>query len=156
MLDDLLKTGRLAFKDKESARLTFHDPCQSARRGGVVEQPRHLLKAVAGDFVEMTEHGIHNWCCGGGGGVGVNERAKPLRLSVFSRKKKQLDELNVGTVVTACSNCRNMLEEGLEHYHMDMQVVGLTETLAKHVADGAAPAGSGRTKNEEAITGEAS
>jgi Fe-S oxidoreductase len=37
------------------------------RRGGVIEQPRNLLKQVAPNFVEMPDAGVQNWCCGGGG-----------------------------------------------------------------------------------------
>ena len=133
VLDDLRLAGKLKTRGKDNTRLTYHDPCQIARRGGVVEQPRNLLNQVAENFVEMKEHGEFNWCCGGGGGVSVNERATPNRLRVFSRKKKQLDELNVEKIVTACSNCRNMLEEGLEHYNMDIEVVGLTETVAEYL-----------------------
>ena len=58
------------------------------------------------------------------------ERADTLRLRVFNRKKAQLDAINVDTIVTSCSNCRNMLQDGLEHNHMDMNVVGLTELIA--------------------------
>jgi Fe-S oxidoreductase len=36
-------------------------------------------------------------------------------------------------LVTACANCRIVIEEGLEHYGMDIQVTGLTELLAKHL-----------------------
>ncbi|NOZ55102.1 MAG: (Fe-S)-binding protein, partial [Gammaproteobacteria bacterium] len=132
VLDNLRKQGRLKTRDKDNTRLTFHDPCQMVRRG-VVEEPRNLLNMFASEFVEMKEHGVMNWCCGGGGGVSANERARTLRLKVFNRKKKQLDELNVSTFVTACSNCRNMLEDGLEKYNMDINVVGLTETLAEHL-----------------------
>ena len=41
--------------------------------------------------------------------------------------------LAVATVVTSCSNCRTMLEEGLEHNHMDQSVIGLTELIAAHL-----------------------
>jgi Fe-S oxidoreductase len=137
LLDQLRREGRLKLQGMEDARLTFHDPCQIVRRGGVVEPPRNLLKTFAPNFVEMKDHGIHNWCCGGGGGVSANPRATPLRLEVFTKKKQQLDELKVGTLVTACSNCRHMLEEGLEHYNMNVNVVGLTEMVASHLAPAA-------------------
>ncbi|MGB9092610.1 MAG: (Fe-S)-binding protein [Gallionella sp.] len=134
LLDQLRGEGRLRTTGIDETRMTFHDPCQMVRRGGVIAQPRNLLSMVAPNFVEMPEAGIHNWCCGGGGGVSANPRADELRLKVFSRKKSQLDAVNVKTLVTSCSNCRTMLEDGLEHYHMDQNVIGLTELIAEHLA----------------------
>ncbi|MCK5662711.1 MAG: (Fe-S)-binding protein, partial [Thiotrichaceae bacterium] len=135
LLDELQKSGRLKTSGMETARLTFHDPCQIVRRGGVEAQPRDLLKSVAENFVEMTEHGRMNWCCGGGGGVSANERAEGLRLKAFNRKKSQLDELKVETIVTACANCRLVMEEGLEENEMDIPIVGLTEVIAEHLVE---------------------
>ena len=83
----------------------------------------------------MPEAGQMNWCCGAGGGVSSNERADDLRISVFKRKKAQLDSIQVDGMVSACSNCRIHLEEGLEEYHMDLPMLSLTETLAEHLAD---------------------
>jgi Fe-S oxidoreductase len=99
-----------------------------------VEQPRYLLRQVASNFVEMGDSGTMNWCCGGGGGVSANERAEPLRLQAFARKKKQLDAIGPELVVTACANCRIILEEGLEYYEMAQEVIGLTELIAEHLA----------------------
>ncbi|MEJ2762271.1 MAG: (Fe-S)-binding protein [Gammaproteobacteria bacterium] len=135
VLDQLREEGRLKTTGKEKQRLTYHDPCQIARRGGVLEQPRNLLNIVAEDFVEMPEAGKMNWCCGAGGGVSANERADELRLRVFNRKKSQLDAVRAEGLVTACSNCRIYLEEGLEEYHMDIPVTGLTETIAEHLVE---------------------
>lgn len=138
VLDDLRAQGRLKTEGMDATPLTFHDPCQLVRRGGVVEQPRNLVNMVASNFVEMNDHGVWGWCCGGGGGVSANERAEPLRNVSFNRKKSQLEGLNVERVVTACSNCRNMLEEGFEHNHMEMEVVSLTEMIAERLAPTAA------------------
>ena len=135
LLDELRSAGKLKTTGKEDTPLTFHDPCQIVRRGGVVQPPRNLLTQVASDFREMTDHGTLNWCCGGGGGVSANDRAEELRLKAFKRKKAQLEELDVHTMVTACANCRIVLEEGLEHYHMNVNVVGLTELLAEHLEE---------------------
>ena len=135
VLDQLRVEGRLHTSGKETRRLTYHDPCQIARRGGVIEQPRHLLNMVADDFVEMPDSGAMNWCCGAGGGVSSNERADDLRLKVFSRKKAQLDAIHAEALVTACSNCRIYLEDGLEENHMEIPVLSLTETIAEHLVE---------------------
>ena len=135
VLDEFRKDGRLKTTGKESQRLTYHDPCQISRRGGVIDEPRNLLNMIADDFVEMPDAGKMNWCCGAGGGVSSNERANEIRLKVFQRKKDQLDEIKPDAIVSACSNCRIHLEDGLEEYHMDIPLLSLTETLAEHLAD---------------------
>ena len=76
-----------------------------------------------------------NWCCGGGGGVSANERAEELRLQVFKRKKDQLEELHLETLVTACANCRLVMEEGLEEYNIELPIIGLTEMIADHLLE---------------------
>ena len=135
VLDEFREDGRLKITGKETQRLTYHDPCQISRRGGVIEQPRNLINMFADNFVEMPDGGKMNWCCGAGGGVSSNERADEVRLKVFQRKKDQLDEIKPDAIISACSNCRIHLEDGLEEYNMDIPLMSLTETLAEHLAD---------------------
>lgn len=136
LLDELRRDGRLKTDGVTDERLSYHDPCNASRRGGVLDQPRKLLNMVAPNFVELPETGDMNWCCGGGGGVSSNERANALRLRVFSAKKRQLDAVNVQGLVTACSNCRHMLEDGLEANDMqDIELLGVTELIASHLVE---------------------
>jgi Fe-S oxidoreductase len=133
LLDELQANGSLKTTGMETERLTFHDPCSIVRRGGVQAQPRNLLRPIAQNFIEMTDHGSMNWCCGGGGGVSSNERAEELKLAAFNRKKSQIEEIEVDAVVTACSNCRMVMEDGIEANEMDMPMLGLTELIAEHL-----------------------
>lgn len=135
VLDTLRKEGRLKTSGKETQKLTYHDPCQIARRGGVIDEPRNLIDMISDNFVEMPDAGKMNWCCGAGGGVSANERAEEIRLQVFQRKKDQLDVVKADAIVSACSNCRIHLEDGLEEYNMDIPLLSLTETIAEHLAD---------------------
>jgi Fe-S oxidoreductase len=135
LLDQLHKAGRLKTEGKTDEPLTLHDPCQIVRRGGVVAEPRNLLNMVASDFREMEDCGSYNWCCGGGGGVSANHRAEELRFKSFQVKKRQIEGTGVGLMVTACANCRNVLEEGLEHYHMDTKMIGITELVAEYLKE---------------------
>ena len=136
LLDELRRDGRLKTQGLTDERLSYHDPCNAGRRGGVLDQPRNLMNMVASNFVELPETGAMNWCCGGGGGVSSNERADELRLKVFSAKKRQLDAVHVEGLVTACSNCRHMLEDGLEENEMeDIELLGITELIADHLVE---------------------
>jgi Fe-S oxidoreductase len=47
----------------------------------------------------------------------------------------QFEAVKPDRVVTACANCRLVLDEGLEHYQLDLPVVGLTEMVADHLVD---------------------
>ncbi len=133
VLDDLRSQGRLKISGKETKKLTYHDPCQISRRGGVIDEPRNLINMFSENFVEMPDGGKMNWCCGAGGGVSANERADEIRLKVFQRKKEQLDEVRPDAILSACSNCRIHLEDGLEEYNMDIPLLSLTETIAEHL-----------------------
>ena len=133
VLGEFQEQGLLKTEGFETDRLTFHDPCQLARRGGVIKQQRNLMNMVSKNLVEMPDAGFMNWCCGGGGGASAIEEGEELRLEAFKKKKSQLDTVKPDRLVTACANCRIVMEEGLEHYQMNLPVVGLTEMIADHI-----------------------
>ena len=135
VLDKLRAEGRIKTEGKESDRLSMHDPCNLARKSGVIQQQRDLMDLVAENFVDLKEHGKFQWCCGAGGGVSSNERANDLKLAAFKRKKAQIEEVEPERMVTMCATCRTQLEEGLEEFNMDIPVVGLTEIIAEHLVE---------------------
>jgi len=135
VLDDLRAKGRLETEGKEVDRLSMHDPCNLARKSGVIDEQRNLMDLVADNFVELKEHGKYQWCCGAGGGVSSNERAEDLKMAAFKRKKAQIEEVEPERMVTMCATCRTQLEEGLEEFNMDIPVVGLTEMIAEHLVE---------------------
>jgi hypothetical protein len=135
VLDQLRADGRIKTEGKEMDRLSMHDPCNLARKSGVIQQQRNLMDLVADNFVDLKEHGKYQWCCGAGGGVSSNERAEPLKMAAFKRKKAQIEEVEPERMVTMCATCRTQLEEGLEEFNMDIPVVGLTEMIAEHLKE---------------------
>lgn len=133
LLDELRAAGKIKTENLSDERITFHDPCSIVRKGGVVESPRRLIEMVNTNFVEMKDHGVWNWCCGGGGGVSANTDAEELRVKAFKRKKEQVEETGAEKLVTACANCRLVMEEGFEEYNVEMPMEGLTELVAQHL-----------------------
>lgn len=131
LLDRFVREGRLRLRGGDPRRLTFHDPCQLVRRGGLTEAPRRLAGRASANLVDMPGSGAASFCCCGGGGVSAIHRAEPLRFAAFESKKRQIDATGAEALVTACGNCRNVLEEAIEHYGMTLPVLGLTELVAQ-------------------------
>ena len=135
LLDKLRQQGKLKTKGKDSRRLTFHDPCQINRRGGINKEPRNLMNMVTDNFVECEDSGTMNWCCGGGGGVGSNERAEQLRHAAFKFKKAQFDKVEPDAIVTMCAYCHHTLDNVFEEFDIEEEVVQLTDLVAEYLDD---------------------
>ncbi len=146
VLDGMRRSGRIRLKGTLPQRLTYHDPCQLSRRGGLQEQPRNLLRYLAPEFREMDDYGTANWCCGGGGGVFANSRADEVRIKVFDKKRRQIEHTGVNTVVTACANCRMVMQEAFQHYGMNVNLQDITEIVAQHLVEPSPDEGGGERR----------
>jgi Fe-S oxidoreductase len=131
-----LNSGRLKLNSAANGHsVTYHDPCRLGRHGGVIEQPRQVLKALGLDFREADSNGRENFCCGGGCGEYVIKRSAPLRQKAFQIKKKEFDDTGTDAVITSCANCRINLMIGAENAHWQKPVESLVETVAARLAD---------------------
>jgi Fe-S oxidoreductase len=131
---ELLAAGRIRVNSiGETA--TFHDPCQIVRRGGLEAAARQVLAALGFELIELKDHGIEGYCCGGGGGVVSNVRATPLRHKVFEIKKNQVEATGAKRFVTSCGQCRITLEMGAKHFHWDRKTESLLELVADNLID---------------------
>jgi Fe-S oxidoreductase len=127
--------GRLKLIENAiTARTTYHDPCNIARKGWIVEQPRVLLRHVCQDFVEMTPRGEDNYCCGGGGGTVSIDEIREFRTLVGGKTKaEQIRATGAKYVVTPCANCKKQTDEILEDNDVPTRRVGLHDLLLKAI-----------------------
>ena len=133
-LDETLAAGKIRVKRiGESA--TYHDPCQSVRRGGLEAAARRVVAALGFELIEMKDHGVTSYCCGGGGGVISNQRATPLRNKVFEIKRQQIDATGAKHFVTSCGQCRITFETGAKVAHWDKPTESLLELVADNLVD---------------------
>jgi len=131
LIDRYLTAGRITVdKSLHKDLTTYHDPCQIARNGGVIEQPRRVLRAVTDYFTEMTPNREENWCCGGGGGL-VAMGELEFRMKSSKVKADQLRATGARVVATACENCHSQLSDLTEHYQLGMRVEFLSNLVAK-------------------------
>jgi Fe-S oxidoreductase len=114
-------------------RVTYHDPCNIARSGWILEQPREILKHICKDFVDMTPNRKNNYCCGGGGGTVSIDEIRAFRTGPGGRTKAgQIKDTGAQYLVAPCANCKKQLREICEDNDLkDVEVVGLHDLVLK-------------------------
>jgi Fe-S oxidoreductase len=131
LIDRYLAEGRIRLdKSLLTEKVTYHDPCQLARNGGVIEEPRRVLRALTDRFVEMTPNREENWCCGGGGGL-VAMGESEFRMKSGRVKAEQMRATGAAVVATACENCHSQLSELNDYYGLGMKVEFLSHLAAR-------------------------
>ena len=132
VLDEYVRDGRLKLDpSKNPEPVTYHDSCNLGRKGGLLEEPRRVLKAVAQDFREMTPNRLQSLCCGGGSGLVAISEWSESRIKAGNPKADQIRETGAKIVVTSCDNCRHQITELNEHYYLGIEVTSLCELTAQ-------------------------
>ena len=138
-----LESGRLRLKPLgPGKRVTFHDPCKFGRKGGVLDEPRKALAALEVELRETESKGKTNYCCGGGAGVFLLQRAAPLRAAAFRIKRDEFDATGAESVVTSCQSCRMTFAAGAQQNNWNVPVESLVELVADNLAAPAASKGA--------------
>jgi len=127
-----LREGRIKLdKTRLNGAITYHDPCQIARNGGVMDEPRYILQHLTNDFREMTPDPKYNWCCGGGGGlVALGDDTLDFRMKSSRVKADQVTATGATVLTTACENCHTQLSNLNDHYKMGVKVEFLSSIVA--------------------------
>ncbi len=131
----MLKEGKLKLDPNViTERVTYHDPCNIARQGWVVDQPREIIRAFCKDFVEMTPRRTENICCGGGGGSVSIDEIRPYRTTIGGKAKAdQIRNTGARYVIAPCANCKKQLRELVEDQRIDCEVIGLHDLIYKAI-----------------------
>ncbi len=129
-----IQEGRLNLDPtRNQQRVTFHDPCNQARNGGIVDEPRYILRNTVMDFVEMTPHGVENYCCGGGGGMLSMTEFASARKEAGKAKADQIAATGAEIVATSCHNCLDQLDEVKRHYKLKVKIQNLSELVSNAI-----------------------
>ena len=131
---DYIQSGRIKLNPTvNKERVTYHDPCNQARSGNYIEEPRIVLKNSVMDFVDLTPCGRDNFCCGGGGGALTMGEYRNWRLEAATVKAEQIKATGAKIIATSCHNCIDQLAEINRHYKLGVKVVNTCELTAKAI-----------------------
>ena len=105
-------------------RVSLHDPCNYARAGGIIEQPRRIVRACVEEFVEMTPCKDENFCCGGGSGI-LMEEMMEIRMQLGRKKAEQVKALgHLDYFAMPCSICKAQIPPVFQHYGVEIEEKG--------------------------------
>ncbi len=101
----LVRDGRLKL-NRSSEKMTYHDPCHLGRLGGIFEEPREIVKAVA-ELVEMPNSRYESRCCGAG--AGLQSAFPKLSRDLAAKRIAEAKATGATTLVTSCPFCETQL-----------------------------------------------
>lgn len=118
----------------DNVTVTYHDPCNLARAGGLMEEPREILRAVVNNFREMPADTIREktYCCGGGGGMLADE-IMDLRMKGAKARVDAFKASGANCLATPCAICKAQLPPAFEYHKVDAPVVGVMDLLSKAI-----------------------
>lgn len=130
-LAGLIREGKLVLNEVTET-VTYHDPCDLGRNGGVFDPPREIIRSIPGiNFVEMAAHGKESNCCGGGGNLQGADAA--LAEAIARRRIREAADTGAGIVVSACQQCEQMLEKAARTEGLPLEVIDVAELLLRAV-----------------------
>ncbi len=106
-------------------RVTYHDPCDLGRNGGIYDAPRQILEAIPGvTLVELEKNRAQSVCCGGGGNLEMV--APELSIRIAGKKMEEIQRTGADTVVTSCQQCVRTIKGMVRREKAKFEVTDIT------------------------------
>lgn len=127
VLSELIREGRIKCERPVNLTVTYHDPCQIGRSGGIFDQPRDILEAIPElKLIEMPRNREHSVCCG------KNIMRYPRLGGAINRSRvNEVLQTGLPALVTCCPTCENSLRTGIADAGGGMEVIDIVDLVAE-------------------------
>jgi heterodisulfide reductase subunit D len=130
-IEQMIEDGSLLLNEMDMT-VTYHDPCDLGRHGGIFESPRKILSAIPGlTLVELEDNRAKSVCCGGGGNLEVADA--DLSGTVAQKKIEEIQKTGAKTVITSCQQCVRTIKSRARRQKIDLDVVDITEFILQAI-----------------------
>jgi Fe-S oxidoreductase len=114
LLDQLIASGELTFKNKLDRTVTYHDPCYLGRYNGIYDEPRRIIEATGCSLLEMPRNEDRAFCCGAGGGRIWMEEGEVKERPSESRIREAVELNGVTEFIVACPKDVTMYRDAVK------------------------------------------
>lgn len=118
--------GVTQFGAKLAGLATYHDSCAGLRECGIKEEPRKLLKNVAG--LEMVEMSDTDTCCGFGGTFAV--KFENISMAMAEQKVEQAVATKANYLISTDLSCLMHLNGYIQQKGYSIKTMHLADVLA--------------------------
>ena len=107
----LISDGKISAAKKDTAEITYHDPCYLSRYNEITTEPREALKKFGLTISEMKRSGETSFCCGGGGGtVFLEEHGERIN----HHRSEEIIATGMKECAVSCPFCFTMIKDGVK------------------------------------------
>ncbi len=132
LIDELVKSGKITFKQGEHQKIVFHDSCYLGRYNDEYDAPRQVLQAVPGvELVEMAKHKQTGMCCGAGGARMYMEERVGQRMNEVRTDQALATKPEV--IASSCPFCMTMLSDGVKRREAEVKTLDIAEIVAERM-----------------------
>jgi Fe-S oxidoreductase len=112
--------------------VTYHDPCNTARAGQLLDEPREILRYCVNHFIEMPRNTIREktFCCGAGGGL-LTDELMPIRMAGGKPRAMAVKHTGANYLATICAICKAQLPESMHYWDVPVKVGGTIDLFAR-------------------------
>jgi len=133
MMAHMLDEGRLEMKSGREMVVTYHDPCDLGRKGGIYDAPRKVLEAIPGvTFVEMDSRRETALCCGGGGNLETFDA--DLGAEVAAKRVAEAQAVDAQVIASACPQCERTLTKSTRAQKVRIRVMDIAQLVERALA----------------------
>ncbi|KUO50074.1 MAG: hypothetical protein APF76_06310 [Desulfitibacter sp. BRH_c19] len=130
-LDRTIKAGKIELGEFNK-RVTYHDPCDLGRNGGIYQEPRSVLNSIPGlELVEMEFSRENANCCGGGGSLESVDAG--LSGSIANNRLSEVLKVGAEILVSSCQQCKRTFHSASRKNKIRITVLDLTEIVLKSI-----------------------
>jgi Fe-S oxidoreductase/FAD/FMN-containing dehydrogenase len=108
LASELVRDGKLKFKNEVPMKVTWHDPCHIGRHGGIYEEPRDVLKAIPGlELTEMEHNRDEGLCCGSV--LTLIGETRPTSGRIAHERLQEARDTGAEAIISTCPCCEFQL-----------------------------------------------